>query len=111
LADSACRFFFDSLGANFLKTNFQATIRLLMSIGELGPLPDDAVITPVTFRVHRRHMRGILAGPDARENGARELAGEWVTTKESPSAQQVDGARNDSRVVLYLHGGASPREI
>ncbi|KAI0033817.1 Alpha/Beta hydrolase protein, partial [Vararia minispora EC-137] len=86
-----------------------ATIRLFLSIGELGPLPDDAVITPVTFRVHCRHLRGILAAHDAREDGTRELTGEWVTTKESmrqardPDCKQGCGA---DRVVLYLHGGA-----
>jgi len=83
---------------------------LLLSIGEIGPLPDDAVITPVTFRVRRRHLRGILAAHDAQENDTRELAGEWVTTTSATQqhTQAADCKRRggESRVVLYIHGGA-----
>lgn len=59
----------------------QTTLRLLMSIGGLVPVPSDAIVTPVTFRVRRRHLRGILAGFDAVEDGSRELSGEWIVGK------------------------------
>ncbi|KAF8808071.1 alpha/beta-hydrolase [Phlegmacium glaucopus] len=114
----------------------QETIRMLMSIGGLVPLPSDALVTPVTFRVSKRHLPGILADLDAMENGQRELCGEWVVgrktwqrmqtewkaaNKSNPTSPQLnsnisswdtssDSAKVDSkrkeRVVLYIHGGA-----
>ncbi len=51
---------------------------MLMSIGGIVPLPSDALVSPVTFRVKKRGLRGILAKFDAKENGQRELCGEWV---------------------------------
>ncbi|KAH9949401.1 Alpha/Beta hydrolase protein [Amylocystis lapponica] len=70
------------------------TIRMLMSIGGYAPLPADALVTPVTFHVHKRKLRGILAAFDAAEDGARELSAEWVVGKKT------------QRIVLYIHGGA-----
>ena len=109
---------------------------MLMSIGGLVPLPSDALVTPVTFRVRKRNLRGILADLDAMENGQRELRGEWVVGrktrqrmqtewkaahKSNPGSPQLNSdfsswdigsgsAKIDSkrkeRVVLYIHGGA-----
>ncbi|KDQ63109.1 hypothetical protein JAAARDRAFT_29104 [Jaapia argillacea MUCL 33604] len=105
-----------------------ATIRMLMSIGGMAPLPSDALITPVTFRVKRRSLRGILSEFDALETGTRELSGEWIVGKklwkrlqsEWKSSNQVLNSlgtpkgddpkakqpKRKERVVLYLHGGA-----
>lgn len=114
----------------------QATIRLLMSIGGLVPVPSDALVTPVTIRVKRRNLRGILSELDAREDGTRELSGEWVVGRKtwqrmqkewkaaklgspkpsrSPSTSSTDTSVNRPKVVqkrkelvvLYIHGGAS----
>lgn len=93
-----------------------------MSIGGLAPLPSDALVTPVTFRVRRRRLRGILAEFDAKETGQRELSGEWVVGKttwrrlqtEWKAAQMMNGqghkqspkvGKKTERVVLYIHGG------
>ncbi|KAI0783326.1 Alpha/Beta hydrolase protein [Abortiporus biennis] len=103
-----------------------ATIRLLMSIGGLAPLPSDALVTPVTFRVRKRNLRGLLADFDSAEDGTRELSGEWVVGKGTWQRLQrewrscketkapLDGgsqsrhrsAKRKERVILYLHGGA-----
>lgn len=93
------------------------TIRMMMSIGGLVPLPSDALVTPVTFRVRRRQLRGILAEYDALESGLRELCGEWVVGKKTWQRLQTEWkAGNHShgpgepkrkeRVILYIHGGA-----
>lgn len=96
----------------------QSFIRKVMSISGLIPLPSDALVTPVTFPVRRRNLRGILADLDAAENGKRELAGEWVVGKRlwrrlqsEWRANQTDKSREPKpkrkeRVVLYIHGGA-----
>ncbi|KAJ7109953.1 Alpha/Beta hydrolase protein [Mycena epipterygia] len=98
-----------------------ATIRMAMSLSGLIPLPSDALVTPVTFRVRRRKLRGILADLDAAETGSRELSGEWVVGRrtwqrlqaEWKSSQQQRTttatpapAKKKERVVLYIHGGA-----
>lgn len=97
---------------------------MLMSIGGLVPLPSDAIVTPVTFRVRRRQLRGILASFDSAESGRRELSGEWVvgrktwqrlqsewkaTKSKSRAAlksEDVPSCKRTERVVLYIHGGA-----
>ena len=93
---------------------------MLMSIGGLVPLPSDALVTPVTFRVRQRNLRGILSEFDALEDGLRELSGEWVVGKklwqrlqtEWKDGRKVTTTANDrardksrERVVLYFHGG------
>ncbi|KAK7058523.1 hypothetical protein VNI00_002159 [Paramarasmius palmivorus] len=101
------------------------TIRLLMGLGGLIPLPSDALVTPVSFRVRRRNLRGILAQFDALEDGTRLLSGEWVVGRktwqkrqaeweaEKSGERSADGTpphkksgKNRERVVLYIHGGA-----
>ncbi|KZT08648.1 uncharacterized protein LAESUDRAFT_648554 [Laetiporus sulphureus 93-53] len=109
-----------------------ALIRMLMSIGGYIPLPSDALATPVTFRVRKRNLRGILADFDAAEDGTRELSGEWVVGKRTwqrlqrewravrassrekekikdagwSSPVSMQHPRRKEIVVLYLHGGA-----
>ncbi|KIM47494.1 hypothetical protein M413DRAFT_439155 [Hebeloma cylindrosporum] len=108
---------------------------MLMSIGGLVPLPSDALVSPVTFKVRRRNLRGILMEFDAKETGKRELSGEWVVGRKTwqrmqtdwKAANKSDPALNKSttatpsmntplsgptplkrkeRVILYIHGGA-----
>ncbi|KAJ6520091.1 Alpha/Beta hydrolase protein [Mycena sanguinolenta] len=100
-----------------------ATIRMAMSLSGLIPLPSDALVTPVTFRVRRRKLRGILADLDAAETGRRELSGEWVVgrrtwqrlqsewqQRRAAAAASTEKAnmpeQKRERVVLYIHGGA-----
>ncbi|WFD00432.1 hypothetical protein MYAM1_003181 [Malassezia yamatoensis] len=89
------------------------TVPLLQKIFDLArflPVPEDGLITPVTFRVKRRNLRGILAEEDAKENGKRELTGEWLVGRQTWRKLQVDwqsGKRSGKeRVILYIHGGA-----
>ncbi|KAL6307677.1 Alpha/Beta hydrolase protein [Sparassis latifolia] len=98
------------------------TIRMLMNIGGYVPVPSDALVTPVTFRVRKRRLRGILKEFDAVEDGTRELSGEWVVGKRtwhrqqqawraehaSPTIEKPSDfhEHQKERVVLYLHGGA-----
>ncbi|EAU92583.1 esterase [Coprinopsis cinerea okayama7 len=96
-------------------------LRMVMSLTGFAPLPSDAIVTPVTFHVKRRNLRGILADFDAAETGKRELYGEWVVGRKTWQRLQHDWksgkprAEGDSprtspkrkeRVVLYIHGGA-----
>lgn len=90
-----------------------ATIPFLKKVFDLArfiPLPDDGLITPVTFRARRRNLRGFLAEADAQENGRRELTGEWVVCKQTWRRLQTEwqsGKRTDNeRVIMYIHGGA-----
>lgn len=96
-------------------------MRLLIGLGGLVPLPSDAMVTPVTFRVRSRGLRGILAEYDAAEDGRRELQGEWVVGKRlwhrlqaewraaqrgaSPDDAEEKKRKGKGRVVLFLHGG------
>lgn len=95
----------------------QATIRMFLRIGGLVPLPPDALVTPVTFRVRKRGLRGILAKFDELEDGTRELSGEWVVTKRLWQRLQAEWKHatidastphrkhHNERIILYLHGG------
>lgn len=102
-----------------------------MSIGGYIPLPSDALVTPVTFRVRKRNLSGILEEFDAAEDGTRELSGEWVVGKrtwlrlqkewratraraspkdrdlagDKPALLTMQQPQMKERVVLYLHGG------
>ena len=94
------------------------TLRAAMAIAGLIPTPSDAIITPITFRVRKRGLRGMLAEFDALEDGHREIGGEWVVSKRLWMRLQREwkgGAATRShnpnhkvkeRVVLFLHGGA-----
>ena len=96
---------------------------MLMSIGGLCPVPSDALVTPVTFQVRRRKLRGILEEFDETETGKRELSGEWVVGKKTwrrlqaewrarkqgkPTTTAPGSGKRKERVILYLHGGMYP---
>ncbi|KAF9074924.1 Alpha/Beta hydrolase protein [Rhodocollybia butyracea] len=93
------------------------TIRMAMGLAGLVPLPSDALVTPVTFNVRKRNLRGILAEFDAQETGRRELSGEWVIGrhtwlrlqdewKNSKGSKTREHRKKKERVILYIHGGA-----
>jgi acetyl esterase/lipase len=93
---------------------------MMMSLTGFAPLPSDAIVTPVTFHVRRRNLRGILADFDALETGRRELHGEWVIGRKTWQRLQHEWKRGSraeggstrphpkrkERVILYIHGGA-----
>jgi hypothetical protein len=103
-------------------------MRILINLGGLVPLPADALVTPVTFRVRRRDLKGILIDFDSAESGRRELQGEWIVGKRLwrrlqaewrslHSIRTVPGdgfvypqqpvkSAGKGRVILFLHGGA-----
>jgi len=97
---------------------------MILGLGGLVPLPPDALVTPVTFRVRKRELRGILAEFDELEYGTRELSGESVVTKRlwqplqpewkaSQSQSRADPSipprKHNERIILYLHGGQFSR--
>ena len=108
-------------------------LRSLLAVGTaLSPVvPGDALVTPVTFTARKRGLRGFLADVDAREDGKRVIGGEWVVCRslwlrlqsqwrkakraeKRSSARDAREARDatdaktqpQSRVILFLHGGA-----
>lgn len=110
-------------------------LRSALELSSLLPTPKDGIVTPISFKVKRRNLRGLLAEPDAQENGEREISGEWVTNKRlwrrmtrewtlnkpneaaSGAAHKSSsggggggigsgGGNKDGLVCLYLHGGA-----
>ncbi|EUC57357.1 lipase/esterase from carbohydrate esterase family CE10 protein, putative [Rhizoctonia solani AG-3 Rhs1AP] len=106
-----------------------AMLRLFMQLGSLVPPPPDALVTPVSFRIRSRQLRGLLAPFDELEYGGaqrpkaqsesdepRELSGEWIVGKElwtrlnkqwlHEKRHHGVGHRIPERVILYLHGGA-----
>lgn len=91
-------FLFDSDGRSFLE------------LGSLLPTPKDGIVTPISFRVKKRGLRGFLAEADAAEDGKRHITGEWVINKRLWRRMQAEFALKktvpqDGRVILYLHGG------
>ncbi|EGO03683.1 hypothetical protein SERLA73DRAFT_175262 [Serpula lacrymans var. lacrymans S7.3] len=100
-----------------------ATVRIFLGLTGLVPLPSDALVTPVTFCVRRRNLRGLLLELDSKETGDRKLSGEWVVGKklwqslqaeyetarrprEGSSDPDDSRPKRKARVILYVHGGA-----
>ncbi|KAI5481084.1 esterase / lipase [Pseudohyphozyma bogoriensis] len=85
-------------------------LRAVLDLGSLLPVPKDGIVTPISFRVKRRGLRGFLAEPDAAENGRRVLTGEWVVNKRLWKKMQAEFQANKTvkkdAVIYYLHGGA-----
>lgn len=83
--------------------------RSVLDLGTLLPTPKDGIVTPISFRVKRRGLRGFLAQADAAETGKRQITGEWVINKRLWKRMQTEFAMNKAvrkdRVILYLHGG------
>lgn len=109
-----------SIGLQLMTVAVQDLLRMVISLGGLVPLPSDALVTPVTFKVVKRNLRGILAEWDATETGERELHGEWVVGRKTWQRLQHEwksGHRTGDtpksnprkeRVILYIHGGECP---
>ncbi|SCV74155.1 BQ2448_6587 [Microbotryum intermedium] len=86
-------------------------LRDVVNLAPLLPTPKDGIVTPISFRVKRRNLRGFLAEADAAEDGKRMITGEWVINKRLWRRMQTEYAvkksvDQDARVILYLHGGA-----
>ncbi|PVF98638.1 hypothetical protein CPB86DRAFT_732917 [Serendipita vermifera] len=106
-----------NIGKNTALTNLN-TLRTVMAISGLAPLPSDAIVTPVTFCAPRRRLRGFLSEYDAKEDGKRVISGEWIVGKrlwlrlqdEWRRAKVDENGRRprhkQERVILFLHGGA-----
>lgn len=90
-----------------------------MRIAGWAPIPSDAIVTPVSFRVTRQSLKGILAIADSGEKGSRKLQGEWIVGKQlwqnlrKKSKERSVHSRHDQpqvsaqdRIIFYLHGGA-----
>jgi hypothetical protein len=86
------------------------TTRSVLDLGSLLPTPKDGIVTPISFRVKQRGLRGFLAEADSLETGKRSITGEWIINKRLWKRMQTEFAMNKSvrkdRVILYLHGGA-----
>lgn len=65
-------------------------LRRVLNLGQILPTPRDGVVTPVTFVVKRRGLRGLLAEADAKETGRREITGEWVVSKRMWRRMQLE---------------------
>ena len=89
-----------------------------MGLSGLVPIPSDALVTPVTFKVRKRKLRGILQEWDALEDGKRELTGEWVVGRrlwrklqsewqrnKAGKEKLPDHHKNSERIIFYVHGG------
>lgn len=81
----------------------------MLDLGTLIPTPKDGIVTPISFRVKQRGLRGFLADADAAEDGRRQITGEWVINRRLWKKMQTEFMLNKvvgkDRVVLYLHGG------
>lgn len=86
-------------------------LRKILDIGRVLPTPRDGIVTPVSFRVKRRNLRGFLQASDAAEDGSRELTAEWVVNRRLWRKMQEEhradtpSPKAPDQVVLYLHGG------
>ncbi|CAG8485879.1 13664_t:CDS:2 [Ambispora gerdemannii] len=110
---------------NLSKHTHLASVQLLRRVTEVpNPLiPSDIVVTPVTFPVYNRGLCDILREHDQKENGTREIDGEWVVPKTLLSKINHEFQMNSSnqklfwidennvkwsneKVILAIHGGA-----
>ena len=84
-----------------------------MDLQMLMPMPKDGIITPVSFKVRPRGLKGMLADVDKAEDGTREITGEWVVHKglwrkmQQREARRAKGTQlSKSKIILYLHGAS-----
>lgn len=98
------------------------SIRMVLNILGMAPIPSDAIVTPVSFHVKRQGLRGMLAEYDALEDGSRTIHGEWVVGRRTWQRLQAEwhATRSSEKsgtslpakegkketVILYIHGGA-----
>lgn len=89
--------------------NFGFRNSSVLGLGTMIPTPKDGIVTPISFKVKRRGLRGFLADADRNETEQREIKGEWVITNKLWNKMQLAFTQNTpggkDRVVLYLHGG------
>lgn len=87
-----------------------AGLQSFFEMSTLLPTPKDGLITPVTFKVKKRGLKGFLKESDEKEDGNRELSGEWVVGKNTWRRLQSEWRngkqKGKERVILYIHGGA-----
>jgi serine/threonine protein kinase/acetyl esterase/lipase len=87
-----------------------AGMQQFFDLSSFLPVPKDGLITPVTYRVKKRGLKGLLKEADEAEDGTRELTGEWVVGKQTWKRLQAEWrsgkASDKERVILYIHGGA-----
>lgn len=87
-----------------------AGMQQFFDLSSFLPVPKDGLITPVTYRVKKRGLKGLLKEADEAEDGTRELTGEWVVGKQTWKRLQAEWRNGKStdkeRVILYIHGGA-----
>lgn len=85
-------------------------LQKLFDLARFIPTSDDGLVTPVTYKVRCRNLRGFLADEDSKEDGRREQTGEWIVGRPVWRRLQSDwqhGKRDGcERVILYIHGGA-----
>ncbi|GAA5932426.1 uncharacterized protein JCM15063_001221 [Sporobolomyces koalae] len=67
--------------SNYSHLSSLSRLRSVVELGSLLPMPKDGIVTPISFKVKRRQLRGFLAEADGKEDGKREMRGEWVTNK------------------------------
>lgn len=98
----------------------KATLRRFINVAGYAPLPSDTMATPVTFRVRKRGLQGLLSESDASEDGRRSLSGEWIVSRalwkrlqaewhESKGKRARRAVQRKDRVLLYVHGGELSR--
>ncbi|GAA96862.1 uncharacterized protein L969DRAFT_17759 [Mixia osmundae IAM 14324] len=90
-------------------------LRQMLDLGQILPTPKDGIVTPVSFKVKRRGLKGFLAESDAAETGTRELNGEWVINKRLWMRMQAEyhgdppkrGGRSASKSSAPMNNGRS----
>ncbi|CAI2180519.1 6031_t:CDS:2 [Funneliformis geosporum] len=85
--------------------------------------PSDIIVTPVSFKVLNRGLKGMLGELEEKETGIREISCEWVVPKSlwrkineefrssAANSKHIyiddDGIKwSNEKVILYVHGGA-----
>ncbi|KAF8910093.1 Alpha/Beta hydrolase protein [Gymnopilus junonius] len=83
---------------------------MLMGIGGLVPLPSDALVSPVTFRVKQRNLRGLLAEFDAKSPATVSFRANGLSAARPGNECRQNGKLQTSRA-YYLSSAAAQRII
>lgn len=81
--------------ANFTDLATVEGVQAVIELGRLIPVPQDGLITPVSFKVRRRGLRGFLHHVDETEDGKRALEAEWVVGKNTWKKLQAEWREAD----------------
>lgn len=84
------------------------TLRRFLSLGQILPVPKDGVVTPVIFQIYKRNLPGILADLDDKEDGTREVTGEWVVSKRIWRRMQREHYGNPSGIPPASNRAGAP---